>query len=71
MATAVEHATALFQYALTTKFGGECIALQALTDVDDRATVLSIDDIGAFDLIMRCWMVCDRPTVVIQCSLLF
>ena len=29
MATAVEHATALFQCALTTKFGGECIALQA------------------------------------------
>ena len=71
MATAVEHATALFQYALTTKFGGECIALQALTNLDDRATVLSIDGIGAFDLIMRCWMVCDRPTVVIQCSLLF
>ena len=33
----------------------ECIAhaLQAITDLDDRATVLSIDGIGAFDLISR------------------
>ena len=37
------------------KSGGECIAhsLQALTDFDPRATVLSIDGIGAFDLISR------------------
>ena len=54
-ATAVERATAPFQYALTTKSGAECIAheLQTLTDLDDRATVLSIDGIGAFDLISR------------------
>ena len=51
----VESATAPFQYALSTKSGGECIvhALQALTDLDGRATVLSIDGIGAFDLISR------------------
>ena len=51
----VERATAPFQYALSTKSGGECIVhpLQALTDLDERATVLSIDGIGAFDLISR------------------
>ena len=39
------------QYALTIESGGECLAhaLQTLTDLDDRATVLSIDGIGAFD----------------------
>ena len=52
---AVEQATSPFQYALSTKSGGECIAhsLQGLTDLDPRATVLSIDGIGAFDLISR------------------
>ena len=36
--SAVEHATAPFQYALTTKSGAEYIAhaLQTLTDLDDR-----------------------------------
>ena len=44
-----------FQYALSTKSGRECVAhaLQALTDLSDRVTVLSIDGIGAFDLISR------------------
>ena len=52
---AVEQATSPFQYALLTTSGGECIAhsLQALTDLDPRATVLSIDGIGAFDSISR------------------
>ena len=52
---AVQRATSPFQYALSTKSGGECIAhaLQALTDLSERATVLSIDGIGAFDLISR------------------
>ena len=52
---AVEQATSPFQHALSTKSGGECIAhsLQALTDLDPRATVLSIDGIGAFDIISR------------------
>ena len=56
LSKAVERATSPFQYALTTPSGGECIAhaLQAITDLDDRATVLSIDGIGAFDLISRC-----------------
>ena len=41
--------------SLTTKSGEECVAhaLQILTDLDDRATVLSIDGIGAFDLISQ------------------
>ena len=52
---AVEQATSPFQYALSTKSGGERTAhsLQALTDLDPRAIVLSIDRIGAFDLISR------------------
>ena len=51
----VEKATAAFQYALSTKSQGVCIAhaLQGLKDLDDRATVLSIDGTGAFDLISR------------------
>ena len=51
----IERATAPFQYALSTKAGGECIAhaLQDLTDLDPRATVLSLDGVGAFDLISR------------------
>ena len=44
-----------FQLALTTKSGCECIAhiAQALTDLDANATLLSVDGIGAFDLISR------------------
>ena len=55
LSPAVERAIYPFQYALTTRAGGECIAhaLQAFTDLDDRTTVLSIDGIGAFDLISR------------------
>ena len=46
-------ATAAFQYALSTRAGSECIAhvLQTLTETDPNATVLSIDGIGAFDLV--------------------
>ena len=49
----VQSATAPLQYALSTKAGPECVAhaLKALTDLDERATVLSIDGSGAFDLI--------------------
>ena len=49
----MEEATAPFLYALTTKSGGECVAhaVQSLTDLDCRATVLSIDGISAYDLI--------------------
>ena len=52
---AIERATSPFQYALSTRAGTECIAhaIQALTDLDPSATVLSIDGIGAFDLVSR------------------
>ena len=55
MSKKAEAATAPFQYALSTKAGCECVAhiLQTLTDVDERATIVSIDGIGAYDLISR------------------
>ena len=48
-------ATAPIQFALTTRSGCECVAhaVQALIDVDGRATILSIDGIGAFHLVSR------------------
>ena len=51
----VEEATAPFQCVLSTKSGGECVAhtIQSLTELDPRATILSVDGIGAFDLIAR------------------
>ena len=52
---AVQAATAPFQYAMSTKSGCECIAhaLQGLTVMDPRATVMSIDGRNAYDLISR------------------
>ena len=54
----IKTATSPFQYALTTRSGCECIAhaVQALSDADPEATVLSVDGIGAFDLISRAAM---------------
>jgi hypothetical protein len=54
-AAEIETATSPFQYALSTRAGTECVAhiLQSLTKADPRATILSIDGIGAFDLIGR------------------
>ena len=51
----VEESTAPYQYALSTKVGCECVAhiVQTLTDSDESATVVSVDGIGAFDLISR------------------
>ena len=50
---AVETATAPFQHALSTRAGCECFVhtLQGLTELDPRATVVSIDGIGAYDQI--------------------
>ena len=44
--------------ALATRAGVECVAhvIQTLTDVDPEATVLSVDGVGAFDLISRASM---------------
>ena len=55
IAKQVEQATAPFQYALSTRCGTECVghAIQGLTDLDPEATVLSVDGIGAFDLVSR------------------
>ena len=55
IADAVEAATAPFQYALKTKGGCECVAhiLQAVTEKDERATIVSVDGLGAFDLVSR------------------
>ena len=51
----VQAATAPFQYAMPTKSGCECIAnaLQGLTEMSPRATVMSIDGISAHDLVSR------------------
>ena len=53
--TAVEEATEQFQYALTTRSGGQCVAhaVQALTEADPSNTILSVDGVGAFDLVSR------------------
>ena len=55
LAPAVERATSPFQFALTTKSGCECVAhiAQTLTDLDGNTPLLSVDGIGAFNLISR------------------
>ena len=52
VANKAEKATAPFQYALSTRAGCECV-VQALTDQDVNATVVTIDGVGAYDLISR------------------
>ena len=51
----VKRATAPFQYALSTRAGSECVghAIQALTDLSPDSTVLSVEEIGAFDMVSR------------------
>ena len=51
----VEAGTAPFRHALSTRSGSECVAhaLQALCEQDPTATVVSVDGIGAFDLVSR------------------
>ena len=52
---AVKAATAPYQYALSTRAGCECIAhaLQAVTELEQEATVTTIDGISAYDSISR------------------
>ena len=50
---AVEASTSPFQYAMTTCAGCECVALQALSESDPEATIVSVDGVSAFDLISR------------------
>ena len=47
-----EDATALFQYALKTRAGCECVAhiIQSLTELDPSTTVISVDGVGAFEV---------------------
>ena len=51
----VQSATAPFQIAMSTRGGCECIAhaLQGLTEMNARATVVSIDGISAYNLVSR------------------
>ena len=51
----VERTCAPFQFALSTRAGVDCVghAVRAATDADPRATVLSIDGIGAYDHVLR------------------
>ena len=55
----VEAATTLYQYALSTSAGSECVAhvIQGLTELNPEATVLSIDGISAYDQISRAAMI--------------
>ena len=49
----MERDTASVQYSMSTRAGTECVALQALSELDPRATIVSIDGVSAFDLISR------------------
>ena len=51
----VEKATAPFQFALKTRAGSECVAhtLRTLSELNEATTILSVDGVGAFDLISR------------------
>ena len=51
--SAAAAATAPFQHALTTRAGCECVshALQAICELDENATVTSIDGVSAYDTI--------------------
>ena len=59
LSQAVLKATSPFQVALSTRAGTEAVrhALHALTSLDEDATVVSMDGVGAFDLISRNVMV--------------
>ena len=50
-----EDATALFQCALKTRAGCECVAhiIQSLTELDPSTTVISVDGVEAFDSVLR------------------
>ena len=51
----VEKSTAPFQFALKTRAGSECVAhtLRTLSELNEATTILSVDGVGAFDLISR------------------
>ena len=51
----VERVCAPFQFALSTRAGTDCVghAIRLAADLDPRATVLSIDGVGAYDHVLR------------------
>ena len=51
----VEKICAPFQFALSTRAGTDCVghAIRVMTDLDARATVLSVDGVGAYDHVLR------------------
>ena len=51
----VEQATKPFQFALRTRAGCACVShvLHTLAEMDKNAALLSVDGVGAFDLISR------------------
>ena len=55
VSTEAEAATALLQYAQSTRARCECVAhvMQALTDLNLDSTIVSIKGIGAYDMISR------------------
>ena len=61
----VEKACAPFQFALSTRAGTDCVghAIRAITDVNPRATVLSIDGIGAYDHVLKSAMLTELVEV--------
>ena len=54
----IEEGCALFQYALSTRAGTDCVGhfLRAATDTDPQATILSVDGIGAYDHVLQASM---------------
>ena len=50
-----ESECAPFQYALSTRAGTDCVGhfLRAATDANPRATILSVDGVGAYDHVLR------------------
>ena len=54
----VEMSTAPFQFALKTRAGSACVAhtLRTLSELNEATTILSIDGVGAFDLICSAMM---------------
>ena len=51
----VEAACAPFQFALSTRAGVDCVghAVRSITEMDQHATLLSIDGVGAYDHVFR------------------
>ncbi|CAE7878828.1 unnamed protein product [Symbiodinium sp. KB8] len=59
----IDEATSPHQFALSTRAGAEALAhsLQLETDTDSSCTVLSVDGIGAFEIVSRHAMLSELP----------